>query len=177
MPAGIPKRKIPSPHVSGAEDRVASSLRDFDAFGRILDFAINEEDKACDFYLRLAHRMKNPWTKKAFEALAREELKQKERLLKIKRERRVAPTFENVQDLKVTEYVTAEVHLREEMDAREVLVVAIKAKQAAERLYLDLAGKAKDRGAREALLQLAQDEAEHRRKLETEYDDHVFAQN
>jgi rubrerythrin len=177
MPASNPKRKASFAHVGGPDDRMASSLRDFDAFGRILDFAINEEDKACDFYLRLAQRMKNPWTKRAFEALAREEFKQKERLLKIKRERRVAPTFENVRDLKVTEYVTAEVHLREDMDAREALVIAIKAKQVAERLYLNLATKAKDRGAREAFLQLAQDEAEHRRKLEIEYDDHVFAQN
>jgi len=156
---------------------MANSLRDFDAFGRILDFAISEENKACDFYLRLARRMKNPWTRKAFEALAREELEQKERLLKIKRERSVAPTLENVQDLKITEYVTAEVHLRDDMDAREALIIAIKAKQAAERFYLNLAGKAKDRGTREAFLTLAQDEAEHRRTLETEYDDEVFAQN
>lgn len=177
MPASNQKRNTSFPRAGGPEDRMASSLRDFDAFGRILDFAINEEGKACDFYLRLAQRMKNPWTKRAFEALAREEFKQKERLLKIKRERRVAPTFEDVQDLKVTEYVTAEVHLREDMDAREALVIAIKAKQAAERFYLNLAAKAKDRGSREALLQLAQDEAEHRRRLEIEYDDHVFAQN
>jgi len=177
MPAGNPKRKAAFALVARPDDRMANSLRDFDTFGRILDFAISEEDKACDFYLRLAQRMKNPWTKKAFEALAREEFKQKERLLKIKRERRVAPTLEKVRDLKVTEYVTAEVHLREDMDAREALVIAIKAKQAAERFYLNLATKAIDRGAREAFLKLAQDEADHRRKLETEYDDRVFAQN
>jgi rubrerythrin len=177
MPTHSPKRKTFYPHVGGPDDRMASSLRDFDAFGRILDFAINEENKACDFYLRLAQRMKNPWIRKAFEALAREEFRQKERLLKIKRERRVAPTFEKIRDLKVTEYVTAEVHLREDMDTREALIIAIKAKQSAERFYLNLAAKANDRGAREAFLQLAQDEADHRRKLETEYDDRVFAQN
>jgi len=145
MSAVGPKGKAAVARGPGPEDRMASSLRDFDAFGRILDFAISEEDKACDFYLRLAQRMKNPWTKKAFEALAREELKQKERLLRIKRERRVAPTLERVRDLKVTEYVTAEVHLREDMDAREALVIAIKAKEAAEQFYLNLAAKANDR--------------------------------
>jgi rubrerythrin len=159
----------------GPLEPTGPSPKTLETFDRIMDFAIHEEEKAYDFYTTVARKVKHPWARKAFLKFAAEELKQKERLLKMKREGRVPAIMEKPADLKITDYVTAEVVLRGEIDTREALVIAIRAAKAAQRLYMDLAEKATDAGARVVLRALAVEEAKHKLTLETEYDDRVLA--
>lgn len=148
-----------------------------ETFEKIMEFAVREKDKAYDFYTKLAQKVKHPSTRKAFVKFAAEELRQKKRLLKMKREGQIPPMAGETADLKITDYVTAEVVLRSELDTREALLIAIKTAQAAQRTYLDLAEKATDPAVRVLFRSLALEEAEHRLALETEYDDRVFTQN
>jgi rubrerythrin len=154
-----------------------ASTRAVEPFEKIMAFAIREKEKSYDFYTKLAQKVKHPWTRKAFVSLAADELKQKQRLLAMKREGSVPRMAEKTSGLNISDYVTAEVVLREEMDTREALMIAIKATEAAQSLYLDLADKSADAAARAVFRSLAVEQAKHKLALETEYDDRVFAQN
>ena len=148
-----------------------------ETFEEIMDFAAREKDKTYDFYIKLAQKVKHPATRKTLVKFAVDELRQKERLLKIKSEGLIPLATGEAADLRITDYVTAEVALRSELDTREALLVAIKTAQAAQRMYLDLAEKAADPAMRVVFRSLALEEAKHKLALETEYDDRVFAQN
>ncbi len=155
----------------------AAPTRAVEPFEKIMAFAIREKEKSYDFYTKLAQKVKHPWTRKAFVNLAADELKQKQRLLAMKREGSVPRMAGKTGGLNISDYVTAEVVLREEMDTREALMIAIKATEGAQNLYLDLADKSSDGAARALFRSLAVEQAKHKLALETEYDDRVFAQN
>jgi rubrerythrin len=151
--------------------------RAVEPFENIMAFAIREKEKSYDFYTKLAQKVKHPWTRKAFVSLAADELRQKNRLLAMKREGFLPRMTEKTGGLNISDYVTAEVVLREEMDTREALMIAIKAAEAAQTLYLDLADKSTDAAAQAVFRSLALEQAKQKLTLETEYDDRVFAQN
>jgi rubrerythrin len=157
--------------------RQRKELETAETFDKIMDFAVREKEKAYDFYTKLAQKVKHPSTRKTFVKFAAEELRQRERLLKMKRARQIPPMTEETADLRITDYVTAEVVLRSELDTREALLIAIKTAQAAQRMYMDLADKAADPEMQVVFRSLALEEAEHKVALEIEYDDRVFKQN
>jgi len=47
----------------------------------ILNFAVDQEQQAADFYNELAGKMDRPWMKQVFEGFAKEELGHKAKLL------------------------------------------------------------------------------------------------
>jgi rubrerythrin len=157
--------------------RELSELETAETFDKIMAFAVGEKEKAYDFYTKLAQKVKHPSTRKTFVKFAAEELRQRERLLKMKSDGQIPPMAGEPADLRITDYVTAEVVLRSELDTREALLIAIKTAQAAQRMYLDLAEKATDPAMQVVFRSLAVEEAEHKVVLETEYDDRVFKQN
>lgn len=157
--------------------RELSELETAETFDKIMAFAVREKKKAYDFYTKLAQKVKHPSTRKAFVKFAAEELRQRERLLKMKSDGQIPPMAGETADLRITDYVTAEVVLRSELDTREALLIAIKTAQAAQRMYLDLAQKATDPAMQVVFRSLALEEAEHKVVLETEYDERVFKQN
>ena len=158
------------------ELRAAVAL-EFKTVEDALNFAVDEGTKAYEYYMDLAVRVKDPWTREALEGFAAEELEHIERFVAMKHSPRKAPKPHNVPGLKITEYVTAEVLPREDMDTREAYVIALKAESGAYRHYVDLADQAATPEIQEVFLSLAEEVAKHRHKIEMEYDDYVFAQN
>lgn len=152
-----------------SRERIRAEISDLETFERVLAFAIAEEKKACDFYLGLAKRMKHPWMSKAFARLAREERRQRERLLRMRFGPCAPPIFEKAPPPKLTEHALAAVLLADELDTREALAVAIRAKEAAQRLYLELAAKAKNAELKVLFRAAAVAEAKHRASFEDEY--------
>ena len=59
-------------------------MKQFENVNNILDFAINEEQMAVDFYSELAENAKTEDMKLVFAEFAEEEIKHKQLLLKIK---------------------------------------------------------------------------------------------
>ena len=53
----------------------------------------------------------------------------------------------------------------------------MKQEKAAFKLYSDLAEAAEDEGVRNTFLALAQEEAKHKLRFETEYDEHILSGN
>ncbi|KPJ48658.1 MAG: rubrerythrin [candidate division Zixibacteria bacterium DG_27] len=148
----------------------------FKSVVEILDFAIDKEEEAAQFYKSLATKAEH-WTMgKAFEDFAREEVKHKEKLLKIKEGKLLAPAVEKVKDLKIADYLV-DVTPSPELDYQEALILAMKKEKASFKLYNDLATSTDDSNLRNTLLSLAQEEAKHKLRLEVEYDEHFLSEN
>ena len=133
-----------------------------------LDFAIRKEDEAHDFYMNLAQRVPNPDLRDVIKGIAIEELQHGIRLEAIQAGE-AAFDEEEVGSLNVAETVDG-VEPTPEMSYADLLVIAMKKEKAAFRLYTNLASIAKQQEFRNTLLNLAKEEAQHKLRLEIEYD-------
>lgn len=140
----------------------------------VLAFAIQNEENAATFYRELAEKATVASTKQAFEEFALEEEYHKAKLLEIKSSDQMAPAAEKVMDLQIADYLV-DVEPTGNLDYMQALILAIKQEQAAFKMYTDLAASAEDADLRRLLLKLAQEEAKHRLKFESEYDDFLRA--
>ncbi len=142
----------------------------------ILDFAINAEQDAVDFYTQLATRMKNQDIQKTFKEFAKEEIAHKARLMKIKEEKIFELNTEDVEDLKISDY-TVRVKPSPDMDYADALILAMNKEKAAFRLYTALSERTNDPSMKKVFRDLAQEESKHKLRFEIEYDDYVLREN
>ena len=142
----------------------------------VLDFAMDSEEEAVQFYTRLAERVEKPWMRAVFEGFAREEQGHKAKLAAIKEGRVDLPAPAKVQDLKIGDYLVDQ-EPNPELDYQEALILAMKKEKAAFRLYSDLANVTEDEKLRQVFQALAQEEAKHKLRFEIEYDDNILTEN
>lgn len=140
----------------------------------ILDFAIAAEAAADRFYLELAAKMDNEAMRKVFEDFAAEERNHKAILEGIKKGKTVESG--EVADLKIAAYVV-DVEARPDMEYQDALILAMKREKAAFAMYSRLAEVTQNPDVRETFLMLAQEEAKHKLRFETEYDQVVLKDN
>ncbi len=145
-------------------------MTEYNTVGEIIDFAIEREQEAHDFYIDLAGKMDRAWMKKVFEDFAGEELGHKKTLMEMKEGKRPFRKAEDVQDLKMADYLV-DVVPEGGLDYQQALVLAMKKEKAAFRLYTDLAEVTEDPDIKALLLMMAQEEAKHKLRFELEYDD------
>lgn len=149
----------------------------FKSIDEVLDFAIQNEQEAVDFYLELAATLKNEDMKLTFEKFAKEEVAHKARLIKVKTEERIAVSaYKNVRDLKISEYIV-DVVPSPDMTYEDALVLAMKKEKAAYKLYLKLSETAPNDMLKKLFTFLANEEAKHKIRFEIEYDDNVLREN
>ena len=142
----------------------------------ILDFAIQREQEAHDFYMGLAKKMDRPGMKETFTQFAGEELGHRKKLESIKSGKRLMPSAQKVLNLKIAEY-TVDVDPNEDLDYQNALIVAMKREKASYKLYTDLAALVGEDDLKQTFLGLAQEEAKHKLRFEVEYDDVILAEN
>jgi len=147
----------------------------FESFAAVLDYAIENEIEANQFYLDLAKKMKNPAMREVFEAFAKEELGHKAKLESIKQGKEI-PQAKNITDLKIADY-TVDVEPSADMSYQDALILAMKKEKAAYRLYLYLADHVENQDQKSLFLSLAQEEAKHKLRFEIEYDDFMLNEN
>lgn len=143
-------------------------MPNFRCVGDILDFAIRKENEAHDFYMNLARRVHNPDLRDVIKGFAIDELQHGIRMEAIKAGQ-TAFDEDAVGSLDVAETVD-DVEPTAEISYADLLVIAMKREKATFRLYTNLASIAKSEELRETLLKLAQQEAQHKLRLEIEYD-------
>ena len=148
----------------------------FDSVEKILDYAIQKEQDAADFYSDLAANMEHENMKHVFLSFSAEEQGHKTKLLAVKEGKKMMPSAQKVQDLKIGDNLV-DVALTPGLDYQDALIVAMKAEKAAFKLYNDLAEATDDENLRSVFLSLAQEEAKHKLRFEIEYDDRVFQDN
>jgi len=147
----------------------------FDSFDDVLDYAIDREIEANQFYKDLAKKMKNQAMREVFEAFAREELGHKARLEAMKHSKKIQ-SAKNVTDLQIADYVI-DIKPTPDMTYQEALILAMKKEKISFRLYLDLANEVESEDQKAIFLSMTQEEAKHKLRFEIEYDDVVLKQN
>ena len=147
----------------------------FESFVAVLDYAIDKEIEANQFYADMAKQMKNPAMRKVFEAFAKEELGHKAKLESIKQGKEIQPA-KKITDLKIADY-TVDVEPAPDMSYQDALILAMKKEKAAYRLYLDLADQVENEDQKALFLSLAQEEAKHKLRFEIEYDEVMLNEN
>jgi len=151
-------------------------MKEFNSFNDILDFAIQAEQDAVDFYNELASVSKNPEMAKIFEQFAREEMGHKAKIAKIREEGSFGGLGEAVPDLKIADYLV-KTQPHPEMSYAEALVLAMSREKSAFKLYTKLADRAPGPELRNLFLHLAQEESKHKLRFEVEYDEFVLREN
>ncbi len=148
-------------------------MKAWESLDDILDFAIDQEQAAADFYTKLSSSAKHSSMGEILEGFAEEELRHKKKLIAIKEQgatklvsRQTAP------DLKMADYIV-DVEPSDDMSYEDALVVAMKMEKKAFQLYTDMAAMAEDDTIRQSLLALANEEAKHKLHFEIKYDDSI----
>jgi rubrerythrin len=141
---------------------------------RVLDFAVVNEERAAALYHYLADIADQEPMKAVFLCFATEEEMHKSRLLEIKAGTHALECDKRVADPGPAHHlVQPALDLSGRMDYGTALVFAINDEQAAHRLYTNLAEAVPDVACKATLLGLAREEALHRLRFETEYQEHL----
>jgi rubrerythrin len=142
----------------------------------ILDYAIDQEQQAADFYADLAVRAEKAGMKDVLLEFSEEEKRHKERLLAVKTGERELTPEQEVLDLKISDYLV-EVDATDDISYQDALIIAMKRERAAYELYSDMAEKIPAGKLREVFTGLAREEARHKLFFESEYDERVLTDN
>lgn len=148
----------------------------FESVEKILDFAIEKEQEAATFYFDLAEKMASGGMRKIFEEFSREEMRHKEKLIGVKKGKKLQISERKVTDLKISDYLI-DVEPGKDMTYQDALIIAMKSEKKAFKLYNDLAEMASDPEIKNLMLSLAQEEAKHKLRFEIEYDEKVLTEN
>ena len=151
-------------------------MNEFTNINDILDFAIQNEQNAVDFYNELASTARSEDMLKTFTEFAQEEMRHKARLIKTKEEGIFNLPTTKVADLKIADYVVR-TEPKAEMNYEQSLVLAMKREKAAFKLYSKLAEKAPSAEIKNLFLSLALEESRHKLRFELEYDEFVLREN
>ena len=151
-------------------------MKKFETIDQILDFAMEQEQSAIDFYTKLAAKSRNDEMKQVFEEFAREEIGHKAKIAQIKEEKNFDLPKEKVMALNIADYI-AYADVDENITYAEALKVAMAREKAAFKLYTKLAAETSDNASRNIFQYLAQEESKHKLRFELEYDEFVLRDN
>jgi len=145
-----------------------------DELRKALDFAIAKEREAEAFYKEWSQKASDPAVKALCAEMAGTEHGHVEMLTRITPQEIVARSEERLQDLHLSDALV-EVPASPDLTLQEAMIVAMKREEHAVALYTRLAEM---KGEAESLFRaLAREEADHKRRLEIQYDDHVLTEN
>ena len=142
----------------------------------ILDYAIDQEQQAADFYTSLAGRAEKAGMKQVLLDFAEEEKRHKSILENVKNGEHELTPEQEVLNLKISDYLV-EVDASDDISYQDALIIAMKRERAAYELYSDMAEKVPESHLKDVLVGLAKEEAKHKLFFESEYDDRVLMDN
>ena len=134
----------------------------------VLDYAIEQEEKANKLYKHMARDATKEELRTALENFAIDEARHKIRLEGV-RDGKIELAPDQIGSLNLADTIEA-VPLRANMNYKELLAFAIKKEAEAEYLYRKLAEMSNRESLKELFTLLAQEEARHKFNLEFEYD-------
>lgn len=151
-------------------------MKNFENIDEILDFAIESEQDAIDFYSELSEKATTDDMKLVFEDFVKEEIKHKSKLIEIKKNGLFNLSSEKITDLKIADYL---VSVKSDMvlTYEDALILGMKKEKAAFKLYTTLAERAPNKELKSIFELLAQEESKHKLRFELEYDDHILRDN
>lgn len=138
------------------------------SFEDVMNYAISREQQAHKFYMDLAQKVRSPHLKKEVEIFAAEEKAHKAKLENIKA-RKIVVEPEKIEKLGIADW-TVEAEPTEDMDYEDLLILAMKREKEAFEFYNKTASMMEDEELKKIFLMLAQEEANHKLRFESEYD-------
>ncbi|HED09491.1 MAG TPA: hypothetical protein ENJ10_02285 [Caldithrix abyssi] len=148
----------------------------FKTADEVLQYAIEREEEARDFYLEWAEKVMRPEIGDVLKEFAAEEAKHKELLENVRRGNDFAHAGSSVIDLKLGDY-HRETDIHHELNYQQALQLAIKREMVAQQLYLFLASISENGKHRELFDGLYKEESKHKERLELMYDDDFMREN
>ena len=142
----------------------------------VIDFAIEKEIEATDFYELVSQQESMSGAKDMLLEFAAEEKKHRRLLEELKNKGIVEGIseykFKWIPDIKRSNYIT-EMEYRPGMTYSELLLLAMKREEKALALYNQLLEQAEGESSKHLFEMLCQEEAKHKLALETKYDDYM----
>ena len=151
----------------------------FEDLDAIIDFAIEKEREAAEFYEKISNDEEDfSGSKKMFKEFAAEEQKH-EKILQNFKIKGISKSLEAyklkwITDIKRSDYMV-DLSYEKDMPYNEILLLAMKREEKALKLYNDFLEQADTDDSKKLFKVLCQEEAKHKLALETMYDDYMAA--
>ncbi len=142
-------------------------------FKETIQFAIEREIEAFNFYTRASQTVKYSGGKELFLDLAKQEEGHQKLLKNINMEKIAHSRIEKIPNLKISDYMV-DGELRPDLSYAEVLRIAMKREERSVKLYEDLRGSNPDEDFKKVFTFLVQEESKHKLRLEKIYDDEIL---
>ncbi|NLI80658.1 MAG: ferritin family protein [Deltaproteobacteria bacterium] len=139
----------------------------------VVNFAIEKEEKAMEFYKSCAERAKNPGIKKFFQEMAEEEERHRKLLKDLDPLALGGAKLEQIEDLRISDYLV-DVQFTAEITYQEALTLAMKKEEKAHAFYSAWKDKCMHEKTAKVFEMLAQEELKHKRRIETMYDEEIL---
>lgn len=146
----------------------------FDDLNDIFNFAIEKEKEAAHFYEQASEEESISGSKEMFKELAQEERKHQTFLENMNKGEKGVEEYKLkwIKDIKRSDYVV-DLAFKQGMGYRDILILAIKREEKSLKLYNDILRQSESAGHKKLLKILCQEEAKHKLRLETMYDDYM----
>ena len=142
-------------------------------FQEIVEFALQKEIEAVDFYTRASGVVKHSGTKALFLDFAKQEEGHKRLLENLSMEKLVHSNIEKIPNLKISDYLV-DTDFRPDISYADILRIAMKREEHSIKLYNDLKPLNGDETLTKLFNFLIQEETKHKYALEKIYDDEIL---
>jgi rubrerythrin len=163
----------------GARFQGATMMAKLD-FKAILEAAVKIEEQSYALYAMAHEKVSYLSSKRFLKELAQEELKHKEKLLAIMKNKKKLSELglhaRRIQDLRIVD-VMKDTTLSEDADYQRILVYAAKREKSTYEYYNSLAAGLEGTEVGDLFSKLAQEELMHKNRLEKEYDEYLMKEN
>jgi rubrerythrin len=147
----------------------------FVTLDEVVKFAIEREDTAYRLYKRASELSTSIAAKKMFEELAQEEASHKDVFIKIDADKAESHKLCTIPESSIAKYL-ADVPFRADLTYSEILAYALKTEENAYQLYKSAAGMTEDPKLQKVLMNFADVELGHRRRIEAIYEERVLTE-
>jgi len=141
----------------------------------IIEFAINKEIEAIEFYKKLQNIAKYESSKAFLKELEEMEISHKTILENYLNNPSEISIAEQPTNLQISDYMD-DVEAESDITFQQILIIAMKREERAMSLYQQLAAEVEGE-ARNVFIRLSQEEAKHKLQLETIYDEEILKEN
>ena len=145
-------------------------------FKETIQFALEKEKEAVEFYQLCSQLTERSGMKQAFLEMADEEKNHVRMLENFKPEHVEKVRLKEIPNLKISDYLV-EMEFDPKMSYKNLLILAMQREEKANALYSELAHEEGDPSVAKLFQILAQEELKHKNRLEREYDEMLSGDN
>ncbi len=141
----------------------------------IVNFAIEKEENAMDFYARCAKRAINPGIKEFFTEMVEEETRHRDLLKNLdpSGSELAGYKLQKIENLMISDYLI-DIKFKDDLTYQDALTIAMKKEEKAHEFYAGWKGRCMHEGTAKLFGMLENEELKHKRRLETLYDDEIL---